>query len=263
MRRTLIVVAALALLLGTLFVQPSGAITDGRLDGNRHPNVGALIRRVPDTGEFRLTCSGTLIATRVLLTAAHCTASLEAQDQTDVWVTFDTSFDEDSSLIHASWVTHPGFDSSTGTLFNDVAVVLLDRSPSGITPARLPRANFLNELKSDGDLIGRTITNVGYGVSVDFTGHPPEFSSAGTRRFSTSPVVALRKNNLMLLMTNPATGQGGTCSGDSGGPHFLGRSDLIVSVTSWGDAVCRSLDVTQRVDIPSVRNFLDDFVTLS
>ena len=50
--------------------------------------------------------------------------------------------------------------------------------------------------------------------------------------------------------------------GDSGGPHFLGDSNLIVSVTSWGDEICRSLDMTQRVDTASVRAFLDDYVTL-
>jgi hypothetical protein len=33
---------------------------------------------------------------------------------------------------------------------------------------------------------------------------------------------------------------------------------VIVSVTSWGDAICRSNDMTQRLDIPSVLAFLAD-----
>jgi secreted trypsin-like serine protease len=63
---------------------------------------------------------------------------------------------------------------------------------------------------------------------------------------------------------NQATGDGGTCFGDSGGPHFLGgpTSNLIVSLTVTGDAVCKATDVTYRVDTSAARAFLDDFVTL-
>jgi secreted trypsin-like serine protease len=47
-------------------------------------------------------------------------------------------------------------------------------------------------------------------------------------------------------------GDGGTCYGDSGGPHFLGgvESNLIVSVTVTGDAMCRASDKTYRIDTP-------------
>ncbi len=63
---------------------------------------------------------------------------------------------------------------------------------------------------------------------------------------------------------NPSTGSGGTCYGDSGGPHFLGGPDsnLIVSITVTGDAPCRATDVTYRLDTESARAFLDDFVDL-
>ena len=55
---------------------------------------------------------------------------------------------------------------------------------------------------------------------------------------------------------------GGTCFGDSGGPHFVGTSAVVASVTSWGDGSCRALDQTQRTDTPSVRAFLGRFVKL-
>ena len=63
---------------------------------------------------------------------------------------------------------------------------------------------------------------------------------------------------------NPSTGSGGTCFGDSGGPHFLGgaTSNLLVSITVIGDAMCRATDKTYRLDTASARAFLDDFVTL-
>ena len=63
---------------------------------------------------------------------------------------------------------------------------------------------------------------------------------------------------------NPSTGSGGTCYGDSGGPHFLGgtSSNLIVSVTVTGDSVCKATDKTYRLDTATARGFLDDFVAV-
>ena len=62
---------------------PAGAITGGAEDSaNTYSNVGMVVFYQPD-GRFR--CSGTLIAPRVFLTAAHCTF----QDIGQVAVTFD------------------------------------------------------------------------------------------------------------------------------------------------------------------------------
>jgi secreted trypsin-like serine protease len=68
----------------------------------------------------------------------------------------------------------------------------------------------------------------------------------------------------LLLSMNPSTGSGGACYGDSGGPHFLGgvESNLIVSITITGDAMCRATDKTYRLDTEAAREFLDDFVAL-
>jgi hypothetical protein len=34
---------------------------------------------------------------------------------------------------------------------------------------------------------------------------------------------------------------------------------IIVSVTSWGDAICRANDMTQRIDLASVLDWLAEF----
>ena len=46
------------------------AITYGQPDGNKHPNVGALVGTFD--GQTYPYCSGTLISPTVFLTAAHC-----------------------------------------------------------------------------------------------------------------------------------------------------------------------------------------------
>ncbi len=61
---------------------------------------------------------------------------------------------------------------------------------------------------------------------------------------------------------NASTGNGDTCYGDSGGPNFLGDTNVIAAITITGDAVCHSTNVVYRLDTESARAFLDDYVTL-
>jgi secreted trypsin-like serine protease len=242
---------------------PAQAIVYGQFDGNRHPNVGAFVVQRPN-GQYRTICSGTLISADVFLTAAHCTAALPGLEvePDDVWVTFDPTFDQSSPL-------HPGvadFNENYGggqNDPNDIAVIELDDPVTGIAPARLPEAGLLSRLGAQ-RLRHRTFTAVGYGTIRDSrkTGFQG-IKDNDERRFATQSFQSLIKAWLNLSM-NEATGDGGTCYGDSGGPHFLGgpSSNLIVSLTVTGDAVCKASDKTYRLDTPSARNYLDDFVTL-
>ena len=79
------------------------------------------------------------------------------------------------------------------------------------------------------------------------------------RWYSTSPYRGLTQNNLHLLGNPVAIGEGGTCFRDSGGPHFWEDTLIIVSVTSWGDEICRSTDMTQRIALASVLDWLAEF----
>jgi secreted trypsin-like serine protease len=246
-----------------LYSGPAGAIVNGQLDGTRHPEVGALIAEFRQAGQKDLLCSGTLIAPKVFLTAGHCTSFLASRGITDVWVTFDPQFTSSSPLIHGRYVTNPqfGFSGPGGASDpHDQAVVLLDRAATGITPARLPRLNLLNAI----DLTSQTFTAVGYGtVRVDKTGGPNAFFFDSTRRFATQFFLSLEPAWLNLS-ENPSTGSGGTCFGDSGGPHFLGGvdSNLEVALTVTGDSVCRATDKDYRLDTKAARDFLSAFVSL-
>ena len=63
-----------------------------------------------------------------------------------------------------------------------------------------------------------------------------------------------------------ATGNGGTCYGDSGGPHFIHlngeETNIVVSITVGGDAPCKASDKTYRMDTQSARDFLGEYVAL-
>jgi hypothetical protein len=50
--------------------------------------------------------------------------------------------------------------------------------------------------------------------------------------------------------------------GDSGGPHFLAGTNVVVSITVTGDRFCRASDVTYRLDTPWARDFLAQYVSV-
>ena len=150
--------------------------------------------------------------------------------------------------------THPDFSSNT--LSNDVGVVLLDGAVNQSEYPTLAPEGFLSDLKAEREIRDDIFVNVGYGL---LNGWPPStLEDNEDRWFSTSPYQGLTQNNLHLLQNTNATGQGGTCFGDSGGPHFWEDTLIIASVTSWGDAICRAHDMTQRVDIGSVLDWLEE-----
>lgn len=254
---------ALAVLLAV--VAPVVAITFGEPDGAGHPNVGGLIAEFRAPGEKDLLCSGTLISPTVFLTAAHCTAFLESQGVTDVWVTFDPEFDAHSQLHHGTMHTNPGYNQAQSDP-GDIAVIVLDRAVHGITPAALPSAGLFDRMKHEGTLNGQEFTAVGYGVlQPSIGGGPPHFPFTSLRWVSVSEFDALN-GAWLRLSQNPNTGDGGTCFGDSGGPNFLGAGDgetsIVAALTVTGDAMCLATNVDYRLDTPSARNFLQGFVTL-
>jgi V8-like Glu-specific endopeptidase len=258
--------AAFALSLSAL-APSAGAITFGEPDGNGHPNVGQLVVDFPDPdgGLFGI-CSGTLIAPQVFLTAAHCVAFLPGLGIDDAYVSFDSVVDPaTSTLLHGTYSFDPAFGiSGGGSDAHDIAVVVLDVPVSGITPAQLPTANLLDSMKTAGTLMDQRFTPVGYGcVRNDSTGGPHSLDcDDNERRVADQGFHSLQNKAWMLLNMNPSTGSGGTCFGDSGGPHFLGDSSVVVSITVTGDTWCRATDKTYRTDTANARAFLAQFVTL-
>src|SRR5207247_2275364 len=66
--------------------------------------------------------------------------------------------------------------------------------------------------------------------------------------------------NYSLLLSNNAS-TGGTCFGDSGGPNYLGSSNVIAGVTSFGlNGTCGGTGGVFRLDRKDVLDFVGQFV---
>ena len=273
---------------------PSRAVTGGAEDlDNIYSNVGMVVFYQPD-GRFR--CSGTLIAPRVFLTAAHCTfqdigkvivtfdpliSRTEEEAEIDIPRASDDSGPDDAvSAIgftatdltppdyegEQSWGlgtprTHPGYSDFTDLKnWNDTGVIILDEAPD-VPAAALAPENYLDAVEQP-VLNSTAFLTIGYGTEVRQSDAPPRPPTPErqpiVRRYTTEIGQKLTDQILQLNGNehDPRAG-GGTCFGDSGGPAMHGG--YVVGDTSYGYTNnCRYLGGYQRVDVPVVRNWLLD-----
>lgn len=242
-------------------------IQGGELTGSAFPSVGALLfdydrnGRLDGNDEW---CTGSLVAADVFLTAAHCIVT----PYTPPGSQFHVSFAPDlyARGIRTTAATHVVYDPAYGhdqANLHDLALVFLPSgSTRGMTPLRLPPLGALDAMAAKGALSKAMFVNVGYGVSANRTG-VPTFSYDGTRKVSLSEYMGLQPTWLGLLMNAAATGEGGDCYGDSGGPKFLeGDPTTIYATVTTGDYNCRATTWDWRLDTPEARGFLGQYLTL-
>lgn len=268
--------AVLAVVVGAAALRVS-AITFGFIDtAQAFPNAGAFIVRSPTSGQIFPICSGTLIAPDAFLTASHCTAFFEqdlAPDGYTAFVSFDSpiGFGDQTSrrtrlIPVAAAVTNPAYNQAQNDS-GDIGLLRLDpRDTRGIAPAALPAAGLLDEILASGAFDAAPVTNVGYGLQNRVVGAGvPFFQDVNPipRMYSFSTFNALN-GGYIRYSQNPATGSGGACFGDSGGPQFFTfeGTTYIISITITGDAVCRATNVAYRLDAGGARSFLAPYVAL-
>lgn len=136
MRRAIIVGSFTTLVL--VSVLPAGAITFGQLDGELHPQVGALVVELGDPPQLVPFCSGTLISPTVFLTAGHCFQAFDAFGIEEFCVTFSNKVDASATLLTGT--SHVATGANSGGLNDtlDLAVVVRDDAVTSVTPAQLP-----------------------------------------------------------------------------------------------------------------------------
>ena len=263
MRRSILLITLALCGLGVA-TPPASAITNGQPDDGRYPAVGAVVGYFPPAGRTIAGCSGTLISPTVFLTAAHC--GFLADENGIVGVTFDPVYTTDSKVYYGEFIAHPDYkpgSNAQGSRLHDIAVVVFDEPIVGIVPAQLPTAGLLDQMKADRTLNQSTLfTAVGYGDTEYVNGPGGQTTTRPqARNYAVSSFNSLTTNYLHLSQ-HTRKGEGGTCSGDSGGPNFLGDTDVIASITVTGDTYCSSTNVGYRLDTQDARDFLDDYVTL-
>lgn len=244
------------------------AVTDGVPDGNGHPHVGLLVFDVGGVPAWR--CSGTLLSPTVLLTAGHCT---DGATGGRVWFEADVQSNQaalgypyggPTSVAFCEISTHPQFSEASFVL-HDVGVVVLCASHESSVYGVLPAANQLDALKTKRGKQDVTFTSVGYGLQKSFPDAASWKDQAYKIRMVATPHL-LQINtpgftgDFSLLLSNNAS-TGGTCFGDSGGPNFLGNSNVVAGVTSFGiNSNCAGTGGVFRMDRQNVLDFVNQFL---
>jgi len=186
------------------------AITHGDADSG-DPAVAALLLRVGGCGGG-VFCSGTLVAPRAVLTAAHC-LDVAPSGAMVVYFGGDVRALGETHAVVAVF-RHPTLD---------VAVLALD-APAAAVPVALDGG----PAPSPGDLVRL----VGFGAD--------ENGQSGVKRQGTAQIAAVTATELQV---SPAPAL--ACGGDSGGP--LLHASGLAAVTSFGDAACAASSTHVRV----------------
>lgn len=203
-------------------VEATSAAIVGGQPTSAYPAVGALTKY---GSPF---CTGTVVAKRAVVTAAHC---LRGQDASSIRFALGSNGNSPQVALRVSRVVvHPAFDPAN--VKNDIGVVILSQD-APVTP--IP----INDSMSS-DWVGRSLVFVGFGAT-NGNGY-----GGGTKRVVSIPVSAIGSTQFAYEDSTR-----NTCFGDSGGPAFASDSDgglFLAGVTSFGDRYCTQYGVDTRVD---------------
>jgi hypothetical protein len=250
-RLRLLVATAASIALLASMAGSAVAIRNGTLDGEGHPFVGIMIAK-DGAGAPMWRCSGTLLSPKLFLTAGHCTSGAAS---VEIWFASDIDAGRPDNgypltgEVSGTPYTHPQYTDAAFFRY-DLGVVILDEPVVKGAYGVLPTLNQLDALKP-----GRktTFRAVGYGLQMSF----PDAASWKT---SNQRVRMVAYPHLLQINTPGFTGDfslllsnnrntGGTCFGDSGGPNFLGSTNIVAAVTSFGvNGNCAGTGGVYRVD---------------
>jgi trypsin len=258
-------IVALALLLPATASAAEPAAHASIVNGH-----GATVEQFPSLayieahqGKSGFSCTGTVVAPRVVLTAAHCIEDLErggftpAQQYAVATGTTTPSKALRQNVFHVSEThVYPGFDP--GGLQGDAGLLILDR-PTAAPPIAMAGSGDLALYEG-----GAPVQLTGWGVTGANAKNAPESLRATTMTVQ-RPALCTQKTRRdrpnyspavqMCTLDTPRKKSGG-CFGDSGGPAIGVRPDgtpVELGVISTGGAFCSTKlpNVLTRVDVIS------------
>ena len=179
-------------------------------------------------------CGGTLIATDVVLTAAHCLVSrTDSVWSIDTWVNSTGFFDSPYGYYRSAsrFLVHPSYNRTF--LSNDIALIFLDEPVTGVTLAKINKA-------AASPAVNKDLTAIGLGHLKS----PPVVKATDLMEVSMKTLSGTNCSNLYgaAAFKNANHICAGTtskniCQGDSGGPLLIrGASagkDVQVGLTSY------------------------------
>ncbi|KAJ1801739.1 hypothetical protein LPJ59_000030 [Coemansia sp. RSA 2399] len=187
-------------------------------------------------GVGAFSCTGSLIAPSVVLTAGHCTYATDTTMFTasQIQVGFTHTRPPEDTLYQghsvSTIITHPEF--SMDTMKNDIALLILDDT---ISTSEATLAKVYN----GGVSAGSTITAAGFGVTdpYDQDSVPTQLMEVDLKTGTTSYCENIwpTYDDKTQICTDGTAGKD-TCQGDSGGPVVTstGSDVAILGITSFG-----------------------------
>ena len=283
--RKLLPVSIVVLVALAIFVVPAFAITGNWVKDFEHPFVGLVVYYDAD-GEFVWRCSGSLISPTKFVTAGHCSdtgegaVSARVYFQQDAGANYDPATQVDPvsgypeycaagtegvSCATSDEIYNYGFANFAGfPNTRDAGLVILDQPITLPEYGVLPAPGILDDLDTARGTQDTLFTVSGYGLTKRVSANSALSNiSYRIRLMASSTLVNLVSKNTdgyNLQTQGNGDGRGGTCSGDSGGPVFLGgpESNTIVAVTSFGmNSLCRGTDYGYRIDRPEVLDWIN------
>ena len=192
-------------------------IVNGKALTKKNPISHSIVALVFEKANGQALCTGSLISSNVVLTAAHCVED-HPERMTIVFSQNVQKSKPEERRLSDKYVQHPNWQRHLNSGEGDLALVHFTGDlPKGFSPIKLVDANY--NLK-----MGQKIIMAGFGVTDGETE-----SGSGKLRLTHSTLIDQHSATEFVSDGKKTS----VCFGDSGGPAFIQEGDRLLQ---WGVA---------------------------